>query len=148
MIKNACCQTQMHIPFIQMPAHIHIPLTCLQTYNHTQRDKYIISDPVCSNAHNHKTECPLPFPFNGQTHTSMHAEAVEHPCEKPHRACAIPAAICPAFILPVDDPLDAAGSLTIAAIQPIHLLLRPGQLHHQHPPPTHPKDKNQVEKKT
>lgn len=45
-----------------------------------------------------------------------------------YRACAVPAAICPAFVLPVDDPLDAAGPLTIAAFQPIHLLLRPGQL--------------------
>lgn len=86
-----------------------------------------------------KPNVPSPFFLMVRhTHTSMHAEAVEHPCEKPHRACAIPAAICPAFILPVDDPLDAAGSLTIAAIQPIHLLLRPGQLHHQHPPPNTP----------
>lgn len=51
-----------------------------------------------------------------------------HPHSETHRACAVPAAICPALVLPVDDPLDAAGSLTIAAIQPIHLLLRPGQL--------------------
>ena len=49
-------------------------------------------------------------------------------CVGAYRACAVPAAICPAFVLPVDDPLDAAGSLTIAAFQPIHLLLRPGQL--------------------
>lgn len=53
---------------------------------------------------------------------------------KTHRACAVPAAICPALVLPVDDPLDAAGSLTIAAFQSIHLLLRPGQLL-THPPP-------------
>lgn len=54
---------------------------------------------------------------------------------KPHRACAVPAAICPALVLPVDDPLDAAGSLTIAAFQPIHLLLCPGQLLTPPPPP-------------
>lgn len=47
---------------------------------------------------------------------------------KTHRASAVSAAICPALVLPVDDPLDAAGSLTIAAIQPVHFLLGPGQL--------------------
>lgn len=57
----------------------------------------------------------------------------------PHRARAVLAAICPALILPVDDPLDAASSLTIAAVQTIHLFLCPGQLFTKSQP--HPKNR-------
>lgn len=76
-----------------------------------------------------------PFALYYLTHTPMYSlcthvdtHSVKHPCAQPHHARAVPAAICPALVLPVDDPLDAAGSLTIAAIQPIHLLFCPGQL--------------------
>lgn len=60
----------------------------------------------------------------------LHAEweALFSQTSRAYRARAVPAAICPALVLPVDDPLDAAGPLTIAAFQPVHLLLRPGQL--------------------
>jgi len=78
----------------------------------------------------------MPFlaPYNSNldtqgptVHTHTHTRTHTH-TGGPHRARAVLAAICPALVLPVDDPLDAAGSLTIAAIEPIHLLLRPGQL--------------------
>ena len=54
-----------------------------------------------------------------------------------HRAGAVGASIGPALVLPVENTATGAALLTVAAVQPAHLLLCMGQLNTQSHPGKH-----------